>query len=117
MKKVIIIILVLHTTLFARTNRDISINSEVKQKSYMGIIVKNTFLGGVFGGLIGGAVFLISGFEADPLLFAYCSGGGMFAGSACSIWEIRHQQKLLEENRYSHFKSKAYPIFRLTFDF
>ncbi|MEE8409335.1 MAG: hypothetical protein V3T05_07005 [Myxococcota bacterium] len=49
---------------------------------------KDTFFGGIFGALLGGAVMLLTRFEADPMIMAYTTGGGMLAGAGFGVWEL-----------------------------
>jgi hypothetical protein len=74
--------------LFAESGRQVHIDVKPKIGTYMAIMTKDIFFGGIAGGLIGGAIFLISGFDADPMVFAQASGIGMMCGTGFGVWEI-----------------------------
>jgi hypothetical protein len=76
------------TSARAESGRQVIVESHTDSESYMWTLTKDTFFGGLAGGLLGGAVLLITGFEADPMLVAYCAGGGMVAGAGFGVWEI-----------------------------
>jgi hypothetical protein len=76
------------TSARAETGRQVIVQSHTESESYMWTMSKDTFFGGLAGGLLGGAVLLLTGFEADPMLVAYCAGGGMVAGAGFGVWEI-----------------------------
>jgi hypothetical protein len=76
----------------AEDGRQVHVYTETHQQSYMWIMTKDTFIGGLFGALIGGAVMLCTKFEADPMIMAYTTGGGMLAGAGFGVWEILDQR-------------------------
>jgi hypothetical protein len=80
--------LLLSTNALAETGRQVSVYTEAEQESYMWTMTKDTFWGGLFGLLIGGAIMLISDFEADPMILAYSTGAGMIGGAGFGLWEI-----------------------------
>jgi hypothetical protein len=72
----------------AESGRQVNIEVKPRLGTYMAIMTKDIFFGGIAGGLIGRAIFLISGFEADPIVFAQASGIGMMCGTGFGVWEI-----------------------------
>ena len=72
----------------AESGRQVFVANHAESEPYMWTLTKDTFFGGLAGALLGGAVLLVSGFEADPMLVAYCAGGGMMAGAGFGVWEV-----------------------------
>lgn len=72
----------------AESGRQVDVVSFNEPEPYMWTMTKDTFFGGVFGALIGGAVMLVTRFEADPMIMAYTTGGGMALGAGFGVWEV-----------------------------
>ncbi len=79
----------------AESGRQVIVAAQAEPESYMWTMTKDTFFGGLAGALVGGAVLLVTGFEADPILVAYCAGGGMIAGVGFGVWEIADRRAQL----------------------